>query len=131
MLSTWLSFFEVQVPSQRQMLFCGIAEFLATVKLNNTNALFTHSVFHLGSLQDFKHTLIPTAFQCIHVLVHSLHRNRAMQCKRWCPLSCKSNPSFLTIFWHNQFFWFNSSPLILKIFHPHAFIFYLLSCVSF
>lgn len=32
MLSSCVSFFEVQVPSHRQMFFCGIAKLLATVK---------------------------------------------------------------------------------------------------
>lgn len=49
MLSTCLSFFEVQVPSHRKMLFYGIAGLLAMVKLNNTNALFVYNVFHLDS----------------------------------------------------------------------------------
>ena len=42
MLSTFLPFFEVQVPSRGKMLFYGIAGLLAMVRLNDTNGLFVY-----------------------------------------------------------------------------------------
>ena len=58
MLSTFLPFFEVQVPSRGKMLFYGIAGLLAMVRLNDTNGLFVYNVFYLDSLQGFKRTVI-------------------------------------------------------------------------
>lgn len=59
MLSPCLPFFEVQVLSCWQMLFCDIAELSALVTLNNTDALFMYSVFHQGSFWGFKYILNP------------------------------------------------------------------------
>ena len=56
-LSTFLPFFEVQVPSPGKMLFHAIAELLAMVRWNDINALFVYNIFHLDSLQGFKHML--------------------------------------------------------------------------
>ena len=137
MLSTFLPFFEVQVPSRGKMLFYGIAGLLAMVRLNDTNGLFVYNVFYLDSLQGFKRTVINPHRVLLYVWTAFLFRQEVNR-QGNANIDVHYHASRIPVFWpfsditsFSGFFFFLFAFSCPQRISSHASTFNLFNCVPF